>query len=167
MLGMLCWFLAGTGELPRNQCQMGQLSLQYIFCHETQESDFQTKDQLFDGTREARPTDFPPQNSGFLARLRALICFGGGGSKSNAIFPNLICPKQRIFAIIPVWKISLRKNYFCMRASPLTWKINKSYLLRHNSKNCAILPSEKILKSFANLLKSNLPKFRVVPFSTT
>jgi hypothetical protein len=25
-------------------------------------------------------------NSGNLARLRALICFGGGGSESNAIF---------------------------------------------------------------------------------
>src|SRR3990167_2122986 len=135
------------------------------------ESEFQTKDQLFGRTREARPTDFPPQNSGFLARLRALICFGGGGSQkniiANAIFPNLLCLKQRIFAIISVWKMYRRKNSFCMRASPLTWKINKFYLLRHSSKNCETTPSEKILKSFANLLKNNLLKFPVVPFSTT
>jgi hypothetical protein len=46
------------------------------------------------GTREARPTDFPPffqTNSEFLARWRALICFGGGGSKSEAILTHSIC----------------------------------------------------------------------------
>src|SRR3989338_79524 len=110
-------------------------------------------------------TDFPPQNSGFLARLRALICFGGGGSKSNAIFPNLLCYTKRIFAIIPIWKMYPRKNSFYMLASPLMWKINRFCLLKHSSKNCAILPSEKIWKSFTNLLRSNLPKSRVVPFS--
>jgi len=60
------------------------------------ESEFQTKDQLFDGTREARPTDFSPLIQTNSARLRALICFGGGGSISNAIFPNyLLCPKYK------------------------------------------------------------------------
>src|SRR3990167_4355763 len=57
------------------------------------ESDFQTKRRLFDGTREARPTDFPPQNSGFLARLRALICFGGGGSSQRFLWQQPFCSK--------------------------------------------------------------------------
>jgi len=41
------------------------------------------------GRAEGTPTDFVlilRGNSEILARLRALICFGGGGSKSNAIF---------------------------------------------------------------------------------
>jgi len=40
------------------------------------------------GTREARPTDFPPffqTNSEFLARWRAPVFRRGGGSKSEAI----------------------------------------------------------------------------------
>jgi len=52
------------------------------------------------GTREARPTDFPPPfsqtNSEFLARWRALIFRRGGGSKSEAILTtNLLCPKYK------------------------------------------------------------------------
>jgi len=46
------------------------------------------------GTREARPTDFPPffqTNSEFLARWRALFFRRGGGSKSEAILTHSIC----------------------------------------------------------------------------
>ena len=52
------------------------------------------------GTREARPTGFPPffqTNSEFLARLRALIFRRGGGSKSEAILTNSICLIQKDF----------------------------------------------------------------------
>src|SRR3989344_4345956 len=56
------------------------------------------------GTREARPTDFPPffqTNSEFLARWRALIFRRGGGSKSEAILTHSICfDTKRIFAIL-------------------------------------------------------------------
>src|SRR3990167_2911003 len=69
------------------------------------ESDFQTKRRLFDGTREARPTDFPPQNSGFLARLRALICFGGGGSSQRFLwqqpFSQKGCYPMQFFPYFP------------------------------------------------------------------
>jgi len=56
------------------------------------------------GTREARPTDFPPffqTNSEFLARWRALFFRQGGGSKSEAILTHSICfDTKRIFAIL-------------------------------------------------------------------
>src|SRR3990167_9575630 len=50
------------------------------------ESDFQTKHRLFDGTRKARPIDFPPLIQKNSARLRALICFGGGGSSQRFLW---------------------------------------------------------------------------------
>ena len=56
-------------------CQPSKLKMRVRFPLPAPESDFQTKHRLSGGTREARPTDFPPQNSGFLVRLRALICF--------------------------------------------------------------------------------------------
>jgi hypothetical protein len=55
------------------------------------------------GTREARPTDFPPffqTNSEFLARWRALIFRRGGGSKSEAILTNSICLIQKEFLLL-------------------------------------------------------------------
>jgi len=55
------------------------------------------------GTREARPTDFPPffqTNSEFLARWRALIFRQGGGSKSEAILTNSICLIQKEFLLL-------------------------------------------------------------------
>ena len=55
------------------------------------------------GTREARPTDFPPffqTNSEFLARLRALIFRRGGGSKSEAILTHSICLIQKEFLLL-------------------------------------------------------------------
>ena len=55
------------------------------------------------GTREARPTDFPPffqTNSEFLARLRALIFRRGGGSKSEAILTHSICLIQKQFLLL-------------------------------------------------------------------
>ena len=56
------------------------------------------------GTREARPTDFPPffqTNSEFLARLRALIFRRGGGSKSEAILTEFALPEiQKEFLLL-------------------------------------------------------------------
>ncbi len=55
------------------------------------------------GTREARPTDFPPffqTNSEFLARLRAPVFRRGGGSKSEAILTNSICLIQKQFLLL-------------------------------------------------------------------
>ena len=56
------------------------------------------------GTREARPTDFPPffqTNSEFLARLRALIFRRGGGSKSEAILTAFALPEiQKQFLLL-------------------------------------------------------------------
>src|SRR3989339_365339 len=56
------------------------------------------------GTREARPTDFPPffqTNSEFLARWRALIFRQGGGSKSEAILTNFALPEiQKEFLLL-------------------------------------------------------------------
>jgi hypothetical protein len=55
------------------------------------------------GTREARPTDFPPfsqTNSEFLARWRALIFRQGGGSKSEVILTNSICLIQKDFLLL-------------------------------------------------------------------
>ena len=42
------------------------------------------------------------------ARLRALFCFGGGGSKSNAIFTNLF--KKNFVIILKVILVLLRIN---------------------------------------------------------
>jgi len=56
------------------------------------------------GTREARPTDFPPffqTNSEFLARWRALIFRRGGGSKSEAILTAFALPEiQKEFLLL-------------------------------------------------------------------
>ena len=55
------------------------------------------------GTREARPTDFPPffqTNSEFLARLRAPVFRQGGGSKSEAILTHNICLIQKEFLLL-------------------------------------------------------------------
>ena len=63
-----------------NRCELGII--------ETPEQNLTAFDEPRCGTREARPTDFPPffqrisENS---ARLRALFCFGGEGAKSEAI----------------------------------------------------------------------------------
>ena len=56
------------------------------------------------GTREARPTDFPPffqTNLEFLARWRALIFRQGGGSKSEAILTAFALPEiQKEFLLL-------------------------------------------------------------------
>ena len=56
------------------------------------------------GTREARPTNFPPffpTNSEFLSRWRALIFRrGGGGAKSELILTHTICLIQKEFLLL-------------------------------------------------------------------
>jgi len=55
------------------------------------------------GTREARPTDFPPfsqTNSEFWARWRAPVFRRGGGSKSEAILTDSICLIQKEFLLL-------------------------------------------------------------------
>ena len=73
-----------------NRCELGII--------ETPEQNLTAFDEPRCGTPEGRPTDFrqirqwDSENS---ARLRARFCFGGGGSKSRAIFTIKIL--KRIF----------------------------------------------------------------------
>src|SRR3989339_1622678 len=68
------------------------------------------------GTREARPTDFPPffqTNSEFLARLRALIFRRGGGSS------------QRFLWRRPFSQKGLNQKQFCPRIERLLASFGK------------------------------------------
>jgi len=64
------------------------------------------------GRRKATPTlnvFVLRGNSEILARLRALICFGGGGSESNAIFA--IIQKEFLFSNIFCYTGNVETSY--------------------------------------------------------
>src|SRR3989338_4353235 len=86
------------------------------------------------GTREARPTDFPPffqTNSEFFARLRALIFRQGGGSS------------QRFLWHRPFSQKGLNQKQFCPRIERLLASFGK---VRANHSACvkerSFLPQE-------------------------
>src|SRR3989338_3715978 len=91
-----------------------------------------TFSKLEGGTREARPTDFPPffqTNSEFLARLRAPVFHRGGGSRQRFLLRRPFCQK------------GLNQKQFCLYFVRLLTSFGK-VRANHSAcvKDCRFLP---------------------------
>src|SRR3989338_8339833 len=98
--------------------------------------------KLEGGTREARPTDFPPffqTNSEFLARLRALIFRRGGGSSQRFLWHRPFSQKglnQKQFCL---YSVRLPTSFGKVRANHFACVKGCRFLLRATSWKVTIL----------------------------